>query len=109
MLHTVADRLRHIRTISGLKQNELARLAGLKSSRHIGLIEEGERDNITAQTASGLCEVLGMSLDWFLLGKGDAPTAEEIATAVAAAELANPKPAKSADDEEEPAATERAS
>lgn len=85
LLDTVGARLHHVRTLSRLTQADLARLAGLKSNRHVGLIEEGERDNVTAQTAKGLCEVLGMSLDWFLLGKGEPPTEEDIRVAVEAA------------------------
>jgi transcriptional regulator with XRE-family HTH domain len=81
-MQTVGERLHHVRTIAQLTQTELAELAGLKSTRHVGLIEEGERDNLTTATSSGLCEALGMSMDWFLLGKGDAPTEAEIVSAV---------------------------
>jgi transcriptional regulator with XRE-family HTH domain len=82
---TLGSRLHAVRNQAELTQTELARLAGLKSTRHIGLIEEDERANPTLETSKGICRVTGMSLDWFLLGKGDAPTLDEINAAVSAA------------------------
>lgn len=84
---SIGDRLRHVRALARLSQNELAGLAGLKSTRHVGLIEEGERDNVTTTTSTGLCTALGMSLDWFLAGKGEPPSEEEVHAAVAAARI----------------------
>jgi transcriptional regulator with XRE-family HTH domain len=81
-LTTVAARLKYVRQIANLRQNELATLAELKSSRHVGLIEEGQRDNLTAATSTGLCRALGMTLDWFLTGKDPAPTKRKILAAV---------------------------
>lgn len=85
---TLGSRLNAVRTLAELSQAELARLAGLKSTRHIGLIEEDERANPTLETTKGLCRAVGMSLDWFLLGKGEAPTLEQVRQAVAAARAA---------------------
>lgn len=84
-VETLGQRLHAVRNQAELSQAELARLSGLKSTRHIGLIEEDERSNPTLETTKGLCRVLGMSLDWFMLGKGEAPTTEEVQAAVAAA------------------------
>jgi transcriptional regulator with XRE-family HTH domain len=82
---TLGTRLHAVRTQADLTQTELARLAGLKSTRHIGLIEEDERANPTLETSKGICRVTGMSLDGFLLGKGEAPTLDEIKGAIATA------------------------
>jgi transcriptional regulator with XRE-family HTH domain len=87
---TIGKRLAWARDVADMGQAELARLAGLKSTRHVGLIEEGQRDNVTSSTATGLCRVLGMSLDWFLTGKEPPPTPEQICAAVARARELGP-------------------
>ena len=57
-------------------------MSGLSSTRHIGLIEEGQRANPTSLTVMGLCRSLGCSLDWLLLGKGSPPTDAQMQAAI---------------------------
>lgn len=68
-----------------LSARALDRLAGLRAG-HVAMIESGARDNIESKTAEGLSRVLGVSLDWLLLGKGDEPTIDAVARAVAKAD-----------------------
>ncbi len=73
--------------IDDLSARELDRLAGTTPG-HASLIESGVVSNVKLETATGLARVLGMSLDWFVNGTGDAPTAESVRAAVAAARIA---------------------
>lgn len=81
-MDTPGKRLNWAREELKLTQEELAHVSGLSSTRHIGLIEEGQRANITTATAVGLCRSLGCSLDWLLLGKGSPPTDAQMKAAI---------------------------
>jgi len=78
----MGKRVLRLRTKAGLSVSELAKIAGLKSPSHIGLIERGERVGIAVQTAMALSRTLGASLDWLVDGKGDEPTEAEVRSAV---------------------------
>jgi transcriptional regulator with XRE-family HTH domain len=71
--------------VDGLQAQELGRLAGL-SHGMVGLIESGSRD-MGGKSAPALAEVLGVSLDWLLLGRGKAPSRRAVAGAVLRASL----------------------
>lgn len=86
---SLSHRLRMAREARGWSQGELARRTKLPptwsrperrvGASHIALIERGERDNLTAETAAALCEALGCTMDWLLLGKGEPPAGVEAA------------------------------
>lgn len=87
-MRTLASRLTWARKHSGLKQRALARLAGLKSERHVGLLESGDRDNPELKTLQAIADVLGVSVGWLASGEAPVPTPEGIRKAVAAVESA---------------------
>lgn len=78
------NRLRSMRARAGLSGGELSRLAGLARA-HVGLIESRAIKTIEAPTAAALATVLGCSLDWLVLGQGEAPSDAALAAAVNAA------------------------
>jgi transcriptional regulator with XRE-family HTH domain len=63
-----------------LSARELDRLADLTAG-HVSAIEAG-RSNVEIRTACELARVLGVSLDWLILGNGKAPNGKSIASAV---------------------------
>jgi transcriptional regulator with XRE-family HTH domain len=86
-MRTIAARLEWARKRTGLSQRGLAKLADL-SERHVGLIEDGTRDNPELKTLQALAKVLGLTVGWLSSGEGEQPTAEDVRAAVAAAEAA---------------------
>ena len=80
-MDTPHARLKQARTIAGLSQRELARLAHLAST-HVGLIESGHVENPQTDTLCALARVLGCSLDWLLAGEGPPPTTEQVVAAI---------------------------
>lgn len=74
---SLAARLAALRARSGLSPTDLARLAGLKNTSHIGMIERGERVQIAGDTAEGLAEALATTSGYLLKGKG-APPSDEV-------------------------------
>lgn len=86
-------RLREARAhVADLSARDLAELAGLSPS-HITLIESGRRPRVHASTAAALCEVLGLSLDWLVSGKGPTPIPRRVRAAVETARRARPRAA----------------
>lgn len=83
---TLGKRLLRLRTKAGLSVSELARVAGLKSPSHVGLIERGERDRIAADTALALAKTLGASVEWLVNGEGAEPTEDAVRAAITAAQ-----------------------
>lgn len=79
-LETPWERLRWARQIAGISARELDRLAGLAEG-HSSLLEAGKKKDMETRTATRIAEVLGLSLDWFVRGKGPLPTSSEIAAA----------------------------
>lgn len=71
-----------LRTKAGLSVSELARIAGLKSPSHIGLIEREERTGIAVQTALALSKTLGATVEWLVDGEGSEPTEDEVKRAI---------------------------
>lgn len=82
-----AERLAALRTRAGLSQRGLADLAGLKSARHVGLLEAAEElgPKVAAKTLASLAAVFGCSVDHLMFGTEPGPTDEEIGAAVASA------------------------
>lgn len=85
----LGDRIRDAR-LSGaiaLRENlttrEIARLAGTAECA-VSNLENGHKLNCKVDTIIPIATVLGCSLDWLLLGRGDSPKPEEIAAAVRA-------------------------
>lgn len=74
-----------LRTKAGLSVSELARIAGLKSPSHIGLIEREERREIAVQTALALSRTLGATVEWLVEGDGDEPSEDAVKLAVSRA------------------------
>jgi transcriptional regulator with XRE-family HTH domain len=85
---TVAGRLRVARKKAELSARELARLTGI-SEALIGYIERSPcGDRSRARTLIQIARVLGLSLDWLLLGVGDAPRVGTVRASVARARVA---------------------
>lgn len=85
-MNTLADRLKWARGVTNLSARGLAKLAGLASERHIGLIEEGQRDNPELKTLKAISSTLGVSVGWLADGEEPAPSADDIRRAVAEAQ-----------------------
>lgn len=81
---SIAGRLRKARKIGKLHARELDRLAG-KTLGHCGLIEARPRSDVYAKTCEAYAEVLGLSLDWLIAGKGADPEPAGVLAAVSAA------------------------
>jgi transcriptional regulator with XRE-family HTH domain len=82
---TVAGRLRVVRKKAEISARELARLSGV-SEPLIGYIERSPHgDRSRVRTLVAITKVLGCSLDWLLLGVGDAPRGIAVRAAVAKA------------------------
>lgn len=77
---SIPDRLRlaHAGICSA---RELDKLAGLTPC-HISLIESGRRPNPESETLRAIAGVLGISLDWLVLGKGETPHEEDVRASV---------------------------
>lgn len=84
---TLAARVKYVRGfVPTLSKRQLSLMAGLSPSM-VGMIERGQRMSLESETASGLADVLGVTLDWLLLGRGSNPkvrsTTEHIMRAMA--------------------------
>jgi transcriptional regulator with XRE-family HTH domain len=66
---TLGARLRQLREMAGLSQNELAKRAQVLRPI-ISRVENGTQQNITLENARRICRVLGVSVD-LLAGTGD--------------------------------------
>jgi transcriptional regulator with XRE-family HTH domain len=75
-------RLTAARGLAGLHLKELSLLAGLAQG-HAGMVERGEMESPSIRTVALLAEVLGLSMDWIVLGRGKPPTARSVIAAVA--------------------------
>ena len=84
----VGVRLKDARELVVLSARELDRLAGLRAEGHTSLIESGVVQNVTMDTAGKLASALGLTLDWLVSGRGEAPTAPSVQAAVDAARAA---------------------
>jgi transcriptional regulator with XRE-family HTH domain len=59
---TLGERLRQLRAVAGLSQNELHKRSGV-SQAVISAVERDLQDTITLATATRLADALGVSLD----------------------------------------------
>lgn len=80
----IGDRLREARELAGLPARELDRLAD-KTLGHAGLIESRRRSDAQAGTLKAYADVLGLSLDWLIAGRGKLPSQARVKAAVEAA------------------------
>ena len=71
---------------------ELSRLAGL-APPHVGMVLRGDIKALSAETARKVAAVSGCTLGWLMAGEGDAPSAEDVRAAVAAAQERAAQPA----------------
>ena len=71
----LGSRLRQLRTLAGLSQNELAKRANVPRPI-ISDVESGKQRSMNLETARRLAQVLGVTLD-FLAGPGDSPDEDE--------------------------------
>jgi transcriptional regulator with XRE-family HTH domain len=83
---TMCWRLKEVRALAGITAIELDNLAGT-SRGHVSMIEAGNKSNLETRTVVSIAKVLGLSLDWLLLGVGAAPSRSKVLTAVARARL----------------------
>lgn len=67
LMDTIGQRLKLARERRGLSQPALAKLAGVKSSATISMIERGER-NASRSMLEKLAPVLAVSVEWLLVG-----------------------------------------
>lgn len=88
----LAGRLTLARTLGGLTGRQLSDLASVAD----GLVSQVERGTIRSPKATVLgriAQILGVSLDWLVLGVGEVPKKETIAAAITAArEAVSKKP-----------------
>lgn len=66
-MDTLGDRIRHLRGVKGLSQQELADKLGVTKGA-VSQWEVGRSANIKLVTALKLCETLGASLDYLVHG-----------------------------------------
>jgi transcriptional regulator with XRE-family HTH domain len=78
------ERISLLRTHAGLTQSELARLCAIARA-YVGLIESGARVEIGLSKLVSISHVLGCTLDYLVLGRGEAPSPEDVQRAVDAA------------------------
>lgn len=71
----IGGRLRLAREARGLTQEELARRVNVTAST-VSKWEQGARANPQSRAMVAVAALLGVSLDWLLLGKGRGPAAE---------------------------------
>ena len=62
---TLPERLRDARISAGMSQADLEARAGL-SLRHVSIIEQGRRPNLTIAVLAKLARALAVSADWLL-------------------------------------------
>lgn len=84
----ICERLRAARELAGISCRTLDALAGITPG-HTSAIEAGRRGNPESRTAIALAHALGLTIDWLLLGDGDAPTEMGVRAAVAKATRAH--------------------
>jgi transcriptional regulator with XRE-family HTH domain len=78
---TIGDRLKRQRVRRGYSQTELAELSGVKQSL-ISRIENGSRDNPSADVLRGLAKALGCTTD-YLIGMHEDEDSEVMPAGVA--------------------------
>jgi len=77
---TIGERLKRLRELAGLSQNELAKRAGVHRPT-ISELEAGRQQDVTVSVAKRLARALGVDLT-MLVGKEDEPDLEPAACAI---------------------------
>lgn len=77
----LGDRLRSARDLGEVSARELCSLAGVTVSV-AAMVERGHIHRPAADVLAAFAGVLGVSLDWLVLGTGSEPTAEQVRAAV---------------------------
>jgi len=83
-LGSVGERLLHARTLAGVSQRELDRLAG-KAEGHCGLIEARHSNVVRTDTVAAYADALGVSRSWLAWGQGPPRPANDDASQLAKA------------------------
>jgi transcriptional regulator with XRE-family HTH domain len=78
---SLAARVITLRKIAGLKQNELSVRCGF-ARPYVGLIEHRRRTELGISVLVSLAAVLGVSLDYLVLGRGKRPADAKVRAAV---------------------------
>jgi transcriptional regulator with XRE-family HTH domain len=82
LLRTLKHRVRWARKTAGVGQTELSELAGLTRT-HIGTFESDRtRGSLDGTTILALADVLGVSMEWLVAGRGETPSAEHLIASV---------------------------
>lgn len=84
---SLGERLRFARKLADISARSLDALAG-SAEGYAALIESGERLNVGSRFLEGYCRVLGLSLDWLVLGHGELPIEKHVRDAVSCATAA---------------------
>ena len=85
---SLKDRLRILLDATGLSAREASRLAGHSSPNHVAMILRGEITEPRIDTAGGIANAFGVSLEWLASGKGPDPDPAAVRAAVDAARTA---------------------
>jgi transcriptional regulator with XRE-family HTH domain len=85
-MDSVAERLRHVRSLAGISAGKLGLISGL-SRATVALLESGARKP-EGTTVSALAAASGVSTDYLLNGTGPEPQENEVRAAIARAEAA---------------------
>jgi transcriptional regulator with XRE-family HTH domain len=80
-LGSLGARARYARKLSGLSSRGLSLRAGLDANT-LSQIERERRRDPQVSSVAALAVTLGLSLDWLVLGRGAAPDAIAIASAL---------------------------
>lgn len=78
-------RLSRVLASSGVSAREVARLAGLSSEAHVGMIIRGSVESPTVSTIAAIARALGCTVGYLIAGEGEAPSDEQVRASVAAA------------------------
>lgn len=73
----VSARLGNLCEAAGVSHESVSLSAGLAGG-HVGLIVHGRIKRPTADVLAKIADVLGVSLDWLVCGKGDEPDAQAV-------------------------------
>lgn len=87
-MSSLPERVRFARVLGHLSARQLGLLVG-KSPQWASALERGE---LAEPSAAALCEVgrvLGTTVEWLVLGVGEAPTGPSVRSAVARAKVAS--------------------
>lgn len=80
-MKSVAERVKFVRSLTGLSSNRLSSIAGLHRST-VRVLERGERKTGAASTLIALARVTGAPPDWLMTGMGSAPTRQSVKRAI---------------------------